>query len=71
MPIELPTGLAELLGQIQRGIRTGFQRSHSIWTKFAETTLLWLRNIDLNVDGVTVTVYLTPNFCHSRSIGVK
>ena len=50
MAIELPAGLAELLGQIQSGVRTGFQRSHSIGTAFFNTAVNWLRNIDFNVD---------------------
>ena len=50
MAIELPAGLAELLGQIQSGVRTGFQRSHSIGTAFHRKLSGWLRNIDFNVD---------------------
>ena len=49
MAIELPAGLAELLGQIQSGVRTGFQRSHSIGTAFHRKLSGWLRNIDFNV----------------------
>ncbi|MEP7348684.1 MAG: hypothetical protein ABI668_01890 [Sphingorhabdus sp.] len=50
MAIELPTGLAELLGQIQSGIRSGFQRSHTIGTAFAGR-LRWLEDsLDFNVD---------------------
>ena len=50
MAIELPAGLAELLGQIQSGVRTGFQRSHSIGTAFHRKLSGWLDNIDFNVD---------------------
>ena len=50
MPIQLPQGLVELLGQIANGIRTGFQRSHVIGRRFAEVTMPWLRDIDFNPD---------------------
>ena len=49
MPITLPSGLVELLGQIQNGIRTGFQRSHTYGTAFAGR-LPWLRDIGLDKD---------------------
>ena len=32
MAIELPAGLAELLGQIQSGVRTGFQTPRRCFT---------------------------------------
>jgi hypothetical protein len=52
MSITLPQGLLDIVGKITNTVRTGFQRSHVIGSKFARDNMLWLKTeIGFDWDG--------------------